>query len=562
MGIGLIGCGSNGQIHADGLAKLAAEGEIRAVIAGDPSAPSREAAQRNCAFETLTGAPDEVASHPDVDAVVVAGPTASHGEAIRAALASGKAIMCEKPLASSFDEVVSLVDAVAASGVVAQVGFQSRFNPVYSWLREVIAEGTFGAPLGYMLREDQFWPTGSVVPGHSSWRSDPAQSGGGPLLEHSIHACDLLVWMFGPVTSVSARTASLFGFGVEDIAAGHVQHGNGVIGTITTVFNGVEGREERRLEVFLEQATIELTGDFIVGADEEAVIVHRPGVADETVDLAPCAKPLSPRPASVDGTSSSTSTWRIGPSSAPYEGGRPATPGFGDALRRSRPGRGGLPIGRGRRFTGGLRRPRLVLHGPRSPAASPDAVGHALGGGSSCSMNSSRIPPGASTKAMRRRPKVPSTTSGPHTTVWPSSCASRSSVNRAGWRNPSRGSVHLVLVDGPGEQGDHHRTEVDVGPLAVTPLHAVLDLGPGGLVEPARGVEVLDLDGQVGQPGDGHRSSLSLLFLRSSFRLVPRCPKPLLRRRRPAELSDRPRDRLRLVRDRRHVGPVAAVERR
>jgi 1,5-anhydro-D-fructose reductase (1,5-anhydro-D-mannitol-forming) len=332
VGIGLIGCGSNGQIHADGLAKLAAEGEIRAVIAGDPLAPSREAAQRNCAFETLTGAPEEVASHPDVEAVLVAGPTASHGGAIRAALASGKAVMCEKPLASSFGEVVSLVDAVVASGVVAQVGFQSRFNPVYSWLREVIAEGTFGTPLGYMLREDQFWPTGSVVPGHSSWRSDPAQSGGGPLLEHSIHACDLLVWMFGPVTSVSARTASLFGFGVEDIAAGHVQHGNGVIGTVTTVFNGVEGREERRLEVFLEQATIELTGDFIVGAHEEAVIVHRPGVADETVDLAGL------RHAAFAGAGISRRDFifyqYVGDRAFVHavRGGTPGQPGFGDAL--------------------------------------------------------------------------------------------------------------------------------------------------------------------------------------------------------------------------------------
>ncbi len=286
VGIGLVGCGSNGQIHADGLAKLVAEGEIRAVIAGDPSESARQAAHRNCAFEALTGVPDEVVSHPGVDAVLVSGPTASHGLTIRAALAAGKAIMCEKPLAPSFNEVASLVDAVVASGVVAQVGFHSRFNPAFSWLHEVIVEGTYGAPLGYMLREDQFWPTGSVVPGHSSWRSDPSQSGGGPLLEHSIHACDLLGWMFGPANSVSARTASLFGFGVEDIAAAHVQHGNGVIGTITTVFNGVEGREERRLEIFLERATIELTGDFIIGADEEAVTVHRPGAADEIVDLA------------------------------------------------------------------------------------------------------------------------------------------------------------------------------------------------------------------------------------------------------------------------------------
>ena len=346
--LGLIGCGSNGQIHADGLAKLVAEGEIRAVIAGDPSPPARQAVQRNCAFEALTGEPDEVASHPDVDAVLVAGPTASHGRAVRAALAAGKAIMCEKPLAPSFEEVVSLVDAVAASAVVAQVGFHSRFNPVFPWLRQVITDGTLGAPLGYMLREDQFWPTGSVVPGHSSWRSDPTQSGGGPLLEHSIHACDLLVWLFGPVASVSARTATLFGFGVEDIAAAHVQHGSGAIGTITTVFNGVEGREERRLEVFLERATIELTGDFVIGADEEAVTVHRPGMADETVDL------TALREAAFAGAGIGRRDFIF----YQYVGDRAFVHAVrereaGPARFRGRPcrphvGRGGLPLGRGR----------------------------------------------------------------------------------------------------------------------------------------------------------------------------------------------------------------------
>ena len=287
IGIGLVGCGSNGQIHADGLAKLAGEGEIRAVIAGDPSPDARRAANRNCHFEHLTGTPGEVVSHPDVDAVLIAGPTATHRETVLAAVSAGKAVMCEKPLAPSFDQVRELAQAVASSGVVAQVGFHSRFNPMFGRLHDMVAGGEFGAPLGYMLREDQFWPTGSVVPGHSSWRSDPVQAGGGPLLEHTIHGCDLLVWMFGPARSVSARTRSLFDFGVEDIATAQVEHAGGVLGTITTVFNGVEGREERRLEVFFEQGTVEVTGDFIIGAVEDALIVHRPGVASEPVDLAP-----------------------------------------------------------------------------------------------------------------------------------------------------------------------------------------------------------------------------------------------------------------------------------
>ena len=120
-------------------------------------------------------------------------------------------------------------------------------------------------------------------------------------------------------------------------------------------------------------------------------------------------------------------------------------------------------------------------------------------------MNSRRMPPGALTKAMRRFPNVPSTTAGPQMTSCPSSSASRSSVKRAGCRKPSAGSVHGVLVDGVGEERDHDGPEEDVGALAVVPVHAVADLGPGGLVERHRRVEVGHLDREVRHPRDRHR---------------------------------------------------------
>lgn len=285
VGVGLVGCGSIGQIHAVGLAQLVEDGEIRAVVAVDPAPEARAAANRNCRFAESSGELEAAVAHPDVDAVVVAGPTATHPHAVRSVIGAGKAILCEKPLATGFPEVRQLVADVEASGVVAQVGFHSRFNPLFIRLHVLVESGEFGAPLGYVLREDQFWPTGSVVAGHSSWRSDPLQSGGGALLEHTIHGCDLLVHLFGAATSVSARTRSVFGFGVEDIATAQVEHHGGVIGTITTVFNGVVGREERRLEVFFEQATVEVTGDFIIGAPEDSMTVHRPGAPVEHPDL-------------------------------------------------------------------------------------------------------------------------------------------------------------------------------------------------------------------------------------------------------------------------------------
>jgi predicted dehydrogenase len=285
VGVGLVGCGSVGQIHAVGLAQLVDDGEIRAVVAVDPSADARAAANRNCRFDQLSGALESATSHPEVDAVIVAGPTVTHPQAVRGVIESGKSVLCEKPLATDFSEVQRLVSDVVASGVVAQVGFHSRFNPLFVRLRQLVESGELGAPLGYVLREDQFWPTGSVVAGHSSWRSDPHQAGGGALLEHTIHGCDLLVHMFGPGASVSARTRSLFGFGVEDIATAQVEHAGGVIGTITTVFNGVVGREERRLEVFFEHATVETTGDFVIGAPEDSLAIHRPSAPVDRPDL-------------------------------------------------------------------------------------------------------------------------------------------------------------------------------------------------------------------------------------------------------------------------------------
>jgi predicted dehydrogenase len=136
------------------------------------------------------------------------------------------------------------------------------------------------------LRDDQYWPTGQVVPGHSSWRSDRAQAGGGALLEHSIHAVDILCWVFGPVRSVQAHTRHVFGFEVEDVATVMIEHESGVVGNLLTVFNGVRGREERRIEVFLESGAVEVTTDFIVGADEDGFLIQRPDRRAVRLDLA------------------------------------------------------------------------------------------------------------------------------------------------------------------------------------------------------------------------------------------------------------------------------------
>jgi predicted dehydrogenase len=283
--VGLIGCGMIGQIHADGLAKLSAEGEIIPVVAADPDPAAREAVERNCEFQGYTDDALDVIDDPEIDAVMITSPTATHRDVVLAALAAGKAIFCEKPLAPSLDIVEELCDAVRASGLPAQVGFHSRFHPLIGELRALVTGGELGSPMAYSVRDDQYWPTGHVVPGHSSWRSDRSQAGGGALLEHSIHAVDILCWTFGPARRVQSAVRHVFGFEVEDVATLVIDHVSGVTGTLVTVFNGVRGREERRIEVFTENGAIEATTDFIVGAEEDSLLVQRPDVPAEHPDL-------------------------------------------------------------------------------------------------------------------------------------------------------------------------------------------------------------------------------------------------------------------------------------
>ena len=130
--------------------------------------------------------------------------------------------------------------------------------------------------------------------------------------------------------------------------------------------------------------------------------------------------------------------------------------------------------------------------------------GHGRASGASCSMNSRRMPPGASTNAIRRVPNAPSTTVGPpHHGV-----AVELGVQIVGeqrrMQEPLGGEGHHVLVDRAGEERDHHGSEEDVGALTAVPVHAVSDLAAGAGVERACRVEIGHLDRQVRHRRDRH----------------------------------------------------------
>ena len=285
--VGIIGCGSIARAHAAALRFLSDDGVATVTAAADPDAAGIDrvaAILGDVPRRYATGA--DLIADADVDAVSVVTPTRFHRDLILATATAGKPLFAEKPLAPSFAVVRELARAIQEAGIPTQVGFQARFHPIVRQIRSWIADAAFGAPMAYLIRDDQFWPTGAIVDGHTSWRSDRSVAGGGALLEHSIHSCDLACWLFGPVQRVSAVTRRVFGFDVEDVAVATIEHTSGVVGSLTSVFNGVNDREERRLEVFFEQAALEATTDFVIGAPEDSLLLKRDRVPVEHVDVA------------------------------------------------------------------------------------------------------------------------------------------------------------------------------------------------------------------------------------------------------------------------------------
>jgi predicted dehydrogenase len=254
--IGFYGAGFVSRLHVLALSASGVDNEIVAVH--DPDAA------RAAAFATEQGAAvvgeDELPGL--VDAVYVTAWTAEHRRLVDKAAAAGVAVFCEKPLA--FDAVTAerMAAGVARAGVVNQVGLVLRFLPSFRWVRRLVNDERAGRVLAAVFRDDQYIPNQGIY--GSTWRTDVNVAGRGTLLEHSIHDVDILQWLLGPVTAVSATTRAVHGHdGIDDVAVARLDFAGGPAATLTSVWHDVLERPSlRRVEVLCDRLFVALEGDF------------------------------------------------------------------------------------------------------------------------------------------------------------------------------------------------------------------------------------------------------------------------------------------------------------
>ena len=141
---GVIGAGIMGADHARILHRFVSGAEV--VLLADPDRDRAVAVAGPIGCRVVSD-PLELIGDSEVEAVVIASPDATHPNYVRACVAAGKAVLCEKPLAPSLSASRDLVAELGAGGDLVSMGFMRRFDPGYTELRAAILDRTMGEPV-------------------------------------------------------------------------------------------------------------------------------------------------------------------------------------------------------------------------------------------------------------------------------------------------------------------------------------------------------------------------------------------------------------------------------
>ena len=225
----VVGLGDISELH---LAAIDATPGITLVAVADVDSHRAAAASARWGVPGFRSAEALLASvRPDV--VHVTTPHDQHVPVALAALTAGASVLTEKPVAHSVAEAERLAEAATSAAGTVGVVLQNRYNPTSMALRDALASGAIGRPVG--ARAAVWWRRDAAYYASAPWRGRMAEAGGGVLINQAIHTLDLLLWLLGDAAAVrgSASTLALAGVvDVEDTATIVIDHATGVRSTL------------------------------------------------------------------------------------------------------------------------------------------------------------------------------------------------------------------------------------------------------------------------------------------------------------------------------------------
>jgi predicted dehydrogenase len=198
--VGIIGAGAVSDYHHVPGIRLDPRATLVAVADTDPALLERRKSEWG--VSVVSTDPIQIATHLDVDAVVIATPNFTHKPIAEAAAKAGKHIMCEKPLGLNAAEVQSMYETARDNKVVHMTAFTYRFAPSMRYMRHLLKSGALGTPRHFRSQRFLDWPETSW-----GWRQYKDKAGAGDLYDMTIHRLDFAIDLLGPVERVCGAVA-------------------------------------------------------------------------------------------------------------------------------------------------------------------------------------------------------------------------------------------------------------------------------------------------------------------------------------------------------------------
>jgi predicted dehydrogenase len=282
LGVGLIGCGKISGIYLDNAPRL--DG-VRFVACADVDAQRAQQVARDRGLRALPA--EELVADPEVQVVLCLTPPDFHAEVMLQAIAAGKHVYTEKPLATSVDDARWVLTQASSAGVLVGSAPDTFLGAGIQTVKQALDDGVIGEPAVAQIR--------LLAGPPERWHPSPAflyAELSGPLMDLGPYAVATAIELFGPVASVTAlatrpRTAGITLDGAEfpivepTRVAGVLAHENGVLTTITTT-DDANGPARHGVEVHGLDGSL-LGGD--PNSFDGPVILARRGEPDQTLPL-------------------------------------------------------------------------------------------------------------------------------------------------------------------------------------------------------------------------------------------------------------------------------------
>jgi len=243
---GIIGCGAVTEVKS-GPAFAKVPGSALVAVMRRDADKARDYAQRHNVPRWYDDA-ERLIADPDVDAVYIATPPSSHREYALKAIAAGKPVYIEKPMAMNHRECLDIVEAGRAANVPVFVAYYRRALPRFTTIARLLREGAIGAPRFVNVVLHHPFEKAYQDPANLPWRVLPALSGGGIFVDLASHTLDILDFLLGPLVDVRGMSRNQLGaYPAEDSVAMAFAFGDGVLGT--GLWNFGADRREDRIEI-------------------------------------------------------------------------------------------------------------------------------------------------------------------------------------------------------------------------------------------------------------------------------------------------------------------------